>query len=83
MLYKIQKNGNPIRFLTTECNTAIEKLLRHIKKICTPLTGNIEARMKDIANLLEIFANLNTNQLQKTSLLVSFDTVCLFQTLVV
>ena len=39
--------------------------------------------MKDIANLLEIFDDLNTNQLQKTSLLVSFDTVCLFQTLVV
>ena len=77
-MYKTHKDGNPIRLLTTGCNTAIENLSRFIEKTCAPLTNNIDARIKDTEHLLQIIDNINTTGLPHNVILVSFDIVNMF-----
>ena len=38
-LYKTHKPGNPVRLLTSGCNTTIEHLSCYIESICAPLTN--------------------------------------------
>ena len=48
ILYKTHKPNNPVRLLTTRCNTAIENLSRFIEVVCAPFTNNIETMIRDI-----------------------------------
>ena len=48
-LYKTHKQGNPVRLLTSGCNTAIENLAKYLEVICAPLTENLRSRIKYIA----------------------------------
>ena len=41
ILYKIRKQGNPVRLLTSGCNIAIGNLSAFIENICAPLTENM------------------------------------------
>ena len=53
-LYKTHKEGNPIRLLTTSCDTAIENLSKFIEKNCVPLT-NLDVRINDTKYLQFLF----------------------------
>ena len=77
-LYKTHKQNNPVRLLTTGCNTAIENLSRFIEKLCAPLVVTIPTRIKDTSHLLEIIDQLNTSNLPENTTLVSFDIINMF-----
>ena len=77
-MYKTHKERNPIRLLTTSCNTAIENLSRLIEKNCAPLSNNIDARIINTKHLLQIIDNINANELPNDTILVSFDIVNMF-----
>ena len=62
-LYKTHTPNNPVRLLTTGCNTDIENLSRFIEVVCTPLTNNIETRIRDTSNLLDIIDELNSEMI--------------------
>ena len=77
-LYKIHKPNNPVRLLTTGCNTAIENLLRFIEVVCAPLTNNIETRIRDTSHLLDIIDELNSERIPDNTILVSFDIINMY-----
>ena len=74
-LYKTHKPNNPVRLLTTGCNTAIENLSRFIEVICAPLINNIETKIRDISHLLDIIDELNSERILLNTVLISFDIV--------
>ena len=73
ILYKTHKPNNPVRLLTTGCNTPIENLLQFIKVVCAPLTNNIETKIRDTSHLLDIIDELNSERVPDNTILVSFD----------
>ena len=77
-LYKTHKPNNPVYLLTTGCNTAIENLLRFIKLVCTPLTNNIETRIRDTSHLLDIIDELNSERIPDNTILVLFDIIKMY-----
>ena len=82
-LYKTHKENNPVRLLTTGCNTAIENLSRYIESVCAPLTENFKSRIKNTSHLLDIVDELNENGLPDGVILVSFDIVNMFRVLII
>ena len=78
ILYKTHKPNNPVRLLTTGCNTAIENLSRFIEVVCAPLTNNIETRIRDTSHLLDIIDELNLEKIPDNIILVSFDIVNMY-----
>ena len=77
-LYKTHKPNNPVRLLTTGCNTAIENLSRFIEVVCAPLTNNIETRIRDTSHLLDIIDDINSEMIPDIKILVSFDIVNMY-----
>ena len=77
-LYKTHKTGNPVRLLTSGCNTAIENLARFIEVVCAPLTENMPSRIKNTAHLLGIIDNINEKGIPDNTILVSFDIINMF-----
>ena len=77
-LYKTHKQGNPVRLLTSGCNTAIENLAKYLEVICAPLTENLRSRIKNTSHLLDIIDEINNNGLDNNAVLVSFDIVNMF-----
>ena len=77
-LYKTQKQNNPVRLLTTGCNTAIENLSRFIEVVCASLTNYIETRIRDTSHLLDIIDELNSEMIPGNTILVSFDIVSMY-----
>ena len=79
MLYKRHKANNSVRLLTTGCNTVIENISSFIKLVCTPLTDNIETRIRNTTHLLDIIDKLNSEMIPDNTILVSFDIVNMYQ----
>ena len=77
-LYKTHREGNPVRLLTTGCNTAIENLSRFLEVVCAPITENMPSRIKNTSHLLEIIDDINDTGLSENAILVSFDIVNMF-----
>ena len=77
-LYKTHKPNNPVRLLTTGCNTAIEHLSRFIEVVCAPLTNNNETRVRDTSHLFDIIDELNPERIPDNTILVSFDTMNMY-----
>ena len=77
-LYKTHKPNNPVRLLTSGCNTAIEKLARYIEVICAPLTENMRSRIKNTSHLLSIIDEINSKGIPENTILVFFDVVNMF-----
>ena len=77
-LYKTHQPNNPVRLLTTGCNTPIENLSRFIEVICAPPTNNIETRIKDTCHLLDIIDELNSEMIPDNTVLVSFHIVNMY-----
>lgn len=77
-LYKTHKPGNPVRLLTTGCNSAIENLSRFVERVCAPLTEHIPSRIKDNSHMLRIVDQLNEVGFPRNTVLVSLDIVNMF-----
>ena len=77
-LYKTHKQGNPVRLLTTGCNSAIENLSRFVERVCAPLTDHIPSRIKDNSHMLQIVDELNEVGLPRNTVLISLDIVNMF-----
>ena len=73
ILYKTHKPNNPVRLLTTGCNTAIYNLSRFIEVVCAPLTNIIETRIRHTSHLLNIIDELNSERIPDNTILVLFD----------
>ena len=56
-LYKTQKQGNPVRLLTT--GYTIVNLSKFIEKVCETLTENMRYRNRDISHLLDFIDTIN------------------------
>ena len=77
-LYKTHKQNNPVRLLTTGCNTAIENLSRFLEVHSAPLATQLPSRIKDTGHLLKLIDSINSNGLPAGTILVSFDVVNMF-----
>ena len=71
-LVKIHKVNNPIRVITSGCNTAIQSLSVSIEHVLLELSESISSRTKDSNHLLDIIDNINSMFLPANAILVSF-----------
>ena len=77
-LYKTHKTDNPVRLLTSGCNTAIENLSKLCEKVCTPLAISMKGRIKETGHLHQIIDELNQRGLPENVALVSFDIINMY-----
>ena len=72
-LVKTQKNDNPVRVITSGCNTSVENLSIFVESILFKESENLKSRIRDTNHMLCIIDDLPNN-----SILVSFDVVNMF-----
>ena len=77
-LVKTHKANNPVRIITSGCNTAVENLSIFVEKVLYKEVERVPSRIKDISHMLDIIDNLNDSDLPENSVLVSFDAVNMF-----
>ena len=78
-LVKTHKVDNPVRVITSGCSTAIENLSIFVEKCLYREVLNIESRIQDTNEMLNIVDDLNdSNNLTSSCLLVSFDIINMF-----
>ena len=77
-MVKTHKNNNPVRVITSGCNTSIEKPFILVEKPLYPIADNLPSKIKDTNNLLKIVNQLNEFVLTDNIVLVSFDAVSMF-----
>ena len=58
-MYKSHKEGNPVRLITTGCNTAVENLCRIIEAHTYSLVKDIPCRIQDTNHLLKMIDDIN------------------------
>ena len=75
-LYKTQKQGNPVRLLTT--GYTIVNLSKFIENVCETLTENMRYRNRDISHLLDFIDTINEEGMPDEIILVLFDIVNMF-----
>ena len=72
------KTDNPVRVITSGCNTAVEKLSILVEKTLYPIADKLPSKIKDTNNMLDIIDNINKSVLNDKCVLVSFDVVNMF-----
>ena len=77
-MVKTHKVDNPVRVITSGCNTVVEKLSILVQKSLYPLADGLNSKIKDTNNMLEIIDNINKSMLSKNCVLVSFDMMNMF-----
>ena len=77
-LVKTHKANNPVRIITSGCNTAVENLSIFVEKVLYKEAERIPSRIKDTSHMFDIIDILNDSDLPENSLLVSFDVVNMF-----
>ena len=77
-LVKTHKVNNPVRVMTSGCNTTIESLSIYIEHGLFELSEGIPSRIKDSNHLLDIIDNMNSMLLPANSILVSINIVNMF-----
>ena len=77
-LIKTLKVNNPVRVITSRCNTAIESLSIYIEHVLFELSESMPSRIRDSNHLLDIIDNMNSMFLPANAILVSFDIVNMF-----
>ena len=75
---KTHKINNPVRVITSGCNTAVESLSIFVAKELYELAENLPPRIKDINDMLNIIDNLNNSCIPENSFLISLDVVNMF-----
>ena len=77
-LVKTHKVNNPVRVITSGCNTAIESLSIYIEHVLFELSEGMPSRIKDSNHLLDIIDNMNSMLLPADAILVNFNIVNMF-----
>ena len=77
-LAKTHKANNPVRIITSGCNTAVENLSIFVEKVLYKEAERIPSRIKDTGYMLDVIDNFNDSDLPENSFLVSFDVVNMF-----
>ena len=77
-MVKTHKTDNPVRVITSGCNTAVEKLSILVEKTLYPLADRLNSEIEDTNNMLEIIDDINKSVLSENCVLVSFDVVNMF-----
>ena len=77
-MVKTHKTDNPVRVITSGCNTAVEKLSILVEKTLYPIADKLPSKIKDTNNMLDIIDNINKSVLNDKCVLVSFDVVNMF-----
>ena len=77
-LAKTHKANNPVRIITSGCNTAVENLSIFVEKVLYKEVERIPSRIKDTRYMLDVIDNFNDSDLPENSFLVSFDVVNMF-----
>ena len=75
---KIHKENNPVRVITSGCNTAVENLSIFVEIVLLELASKLPSRIKDTCHMLEIIDDMNNSNLSSSTILVSFDVVNMF-----
>ena len=73
---KAHKENNPVRVLTSGCNTTVENVSIFVENILFQLTSELPSRVKDTCHMLEIIDDMNN--LSSSTIPVSFDVVNMF-----
>ena len=77
-LVKTHKANNPVRIITSGCNTAFQNLSIFVEKVLYKEVERLPSRIKDTSHMLDIIDNLNDSDLPENSVLVSFDVVNIY-----
>ena len=77
-MVKTHKTDNPVRLITSGCNTAVEKLSILVEKTLYPIADKLPSKIKDTNNMLDIIDNIIKSVLNDKCVLVSFDVVNMF-----
>ena len=77
-MVKTHKGDNPVRVITSGCNTVVEKLSILVEKTLYPLADRLNSNIKDTNDMLEIIDDINKSALPENCVLVSFDVVNMF-----
>ena len=77
-MVKTHKADNPVRVITSGCNTVVEKLSILVEKTLHPLDDTHNSKIKETNNMLEIIDDINKSVLPENCVLVSFDVVNMF-----
>ena len=77
-LAKTHEVNNPVRVVTSTCNTAIESLSNEIKHVLFVFSESMPSRIKDSNHLLHIIDSINSMFLPANVILVTFDFVNMF-----
>ena len=72
---KTHKENNPVRIITSGCNTAVEDLSIFVENIFFELASELPSRINDTCHMLEIVDYMNNSNLSSSAILVSFDVV--------
>ena len=75
---KTHKENNPVRVITSGCNTAVENLPIFVENVLVELASKLPSRIKDTCHMLEIIDDMNNSILSSSAILVSFDVVNMF-----
>ena len=70
--------NNPVRVITSGCNTAIESFSIYTEHVLFELSEVMPSRIKDSNHLLNIIDNMNNMFLPANAILVSLDIVNIF-----
>ena len=75
---KTHKENNPVRLITSGCNTAVENLSIFVENVLFELVSELPSRIKDTCHMLEIIDDMNNFNLSSNAILVSLDIVNMF-----
>ena len=71
-MVKTHKNDNPVCAITSDCNTAVQKLSILVEKTVYPTADNLPSKIKDTNNMLKITDQLSKFVLTNNFMLVNF-----------
>ena len=78
VMVKTHKIENPVRVVTSDCNTAVENLFIIVEKILYPIADKLPSKIKDTNDMLDITYSMNESVLPDKHVLVSFVVVNMF-----
>ena len=75
---KTHKENNPVRVITSGCNTAVENLSIFVENVLFELASELPSQIKDTCHMLEIIDDMNSSNLVSSAIPVCFDVVNMF-----
>ena len=75
---KTHKENNPVRVITSGCNTAVENLTIFVENVLFELASKLPSRERGTCHMLEIIDDMNNSILSSSAILLSFDVVNMF-----